>query len=502
MSRRKVVTFGSVIAAGIILAGLRFDGAIAFGSFEPPQPPYVEVKTKHLTDEDIAYGEQQVGNMLHDRPQMATCVKKGDWLWGWAVRQFAGEALGCRIRWNKEKPSGDSRGDNSYPNADQKIGYIRVSNVTAKGLPLNGEEQWSVAVFELHNIRNARGFEQTDRDAYDGKILTAKEYVRRITQLEFKADLQRRRFYSHQWVPHAKKNVLSTTGYIWGVYSPDTYEKWIVQIPETSSYIRSYSDYFEKSVLSYRKRKQEYDKELAAYVRKKELCDNQLNAYDKRMAEYIEKQKQSGRQSGDFEKVQTDYSANTSKALSQKLALAETQDRLREQEIALRMNRPSTVIYGSELLAANHGVVEIEKAREIEAIEKAAQSFYLERKYKQAESLYKQAADIRARDVGRDHPDYATAINNLALIYYKLNRYEEAERLYKQALSIREKAFGEDSGAVKETLQHMVALYHAQGKTSEGTALQSRIKEIEELEASDDEGVSTDKVEWMKAPVN
>src|SRR5439155_13081215 len=53
----------------------------------------------------------------------------------------------------------------------------------------------------------------------------------------------------------------------------------------------------------------------------------------------------------------------------------------------------------------------------------------------------KQEAAAKAR-VGINHPDYAAAINKIALVYEKQGRLADAEALFKRALSIFEKVKG------------------------------------------------------------
>ena len=60
--------------------------------------------------------------------------------------------------------------------------------------------------------------------------------------------------------------------------------------------------------------------------------------------------------------------------------------------------------------------------------------------------LAEQALAALEKDRGPDHPDVATALNNLAILNQQLGRYKEAEPLYLRALSIRQKAFGVPSG--------------------------------------------------------
>src|ERR1051326_747463 len=73
----------------------------------PPEPitseqaPLPEPQA-HPSQEALAFGEQQVEHMVEDRPQMKQYVQKGDPIWRYCVRQFAGEALGERIAWNND----------------------------------------------------------------------------------------------------------------------------------------------------------------------------------------------------------------------------------------------------------------------------------------------------------------------------------------------------------------------------------------------------------------
>jgi len=43
------------------------------------------------------------------------------------------------------------------------------------------------------------------------------------------------------------------------------------------------------------------------------------------------------------------------------------------------------------------------------------------------------------RTVGPDHPDTATALNNLALVYDELGKYSQTASLYQRAFSIEER---------------------------------------------------------------
>ena len=69
---------------------------------------------------------------------------------------------------------------------------------------------------------------------------------------------------------------------------------------------------------------------------------------------------------------------------------------------------------------------------------------YEEGQYADAIPLAERSLAIREKALGPDHPDVATALNNLAELYESQGRYAEAEPLYKRSLAIREKALGPD----------------------------------------------------------
>ena len=72
--------------------------------------------------------------------------------------------------------------------------------------------------------------------------------------------------------------------------------------------------------------------------------------------------------------------------------------------------------------------------------------------------MVQQALAIYEKALGPDHPDVATAVNNLALLYDKQDRTAEAEPLYKRALAIDEKALGPDHPNVVTVLNSGSAL--------------------------------------------
>ena len=57
-------------------------------------------------------------------------------------------------------------------------------------------------------------------------------------------------------------------------------------------------------------------------------------------------------------------------------------------------------------------------------------------RYPEAKPLYVRSLSIREQQLGADHPDTATSLNNLATLYHEMGRHPEAEPLYLEALEI------------------------------------------------------------------
>jgi len=83
---------------------------------------------------------------------------------------------------------------------------------------------------------------------------------------------------------------------------------------------------------------------------------------------------------------------------------------------------------------------------------------------KEAESLCRRALVIREQVLGRDHPEVAQSLNDLAIIYIALKKFEQVEPLCLRALSIQEQALGSDHPDVAVTLNDLGMLYYLQGR--------------------------------------
>ncbi len=101
-------------------------------------------------------------------------------------------------------------------------------------------------------------------------------------------------------------------------------------------------------------------------------------------------------------------------------------------------------------------------------------------RYAEAEPLLVRSLEIRERQLGVDHPNVATSLNNLALLYKTQGRYSEAEPLYARSLEISEHQLGADHPNVAQSLNNLAALYDSQGRYSEAEPLYVRSLEIKE----------------------
>ena len=70
--------------------------------------------------------------------------------------------------------------------------------------------------------------------------------------------------------------------------------------------------------------------------------------------------------------------------------------------------------------------------------------YYAQGRYSEAEPLYQRSLAIWEQQLGADHPDTATSLNNLAGLYRAQGRYSEAEPLYQRALTVAEAVLGSE----------------------------------------------------------
>ena len=96
---------------------------------------------------------------------------------------------------------------------------------------------------------------------------------------------------------------------------------------------------------------------------------------------------------------------------------------------------------------------------EWETLNQEVMELYRTGQYARAVTVAQAALRVAEQDVGPEHPDVATSLNNLAELYRTLGDYAKAEPLYKRSLAIREKALGPEHPRVPTSLNNLAGLY-------------------------------------------
>jgi CHAT domain-containing protein/Tfp pilus assembly protein PilF len=100
--------------------------------------------------------------------------------------------------------------------------------------------------------------------------------------------------------------------------------------------------------------------------------------------------------------------------------------------------------------------------------------------YGKAEPLFQRCLQILEDKLGKDHPLVAQSLNNLAVLYDNQGRYGKAEPLYQRSLRIFEDKLGKDHPLVAQSLNSLANLYQDQGQYGKAEPLYQRALEIRE----------------------
>ena len=146
--------------------------------------------------------------MLSDRPAMARYVTRGNKLWTWAVRKFAGEDLGEMVNWDPTSPA--PFGGESVRPDNETNGAIRVAQQETETTDSPWQlfnTQWAIAVFELHNRASSREFDRINEEARQGRI-SCEEYATAMLTTEELSAQRTRAFFLKLFLPWMKSNGL------------------------------------------------------------------------------------------------------------------------------------------------------------------------------------------------------------------------------------------------------------------------------------------------------
>src|SRR5256885_7620036 len=79
------------------------------------------------------------------------------------------------------------------------------------------------------------------------------------------------------------------------------------------------------------------------------------------------------------------------------------------------------------------------------------------------EPYYLHALEIYEKQLGPNHPDVASVLNNLAVFYTNERRYAEAEKIHLRALAIREKTLPPAHPDIGQSKCNLAVVYHSRG---------------------------------------
>jgi tetratricopeptide (TPR) repeat protein len=112
--------------------------------------------------------------------------------------------------------------------------------------------------------------------------------------------------------------------------------------------------------------------------------------------------------------------------------------------------------------------------------DKCARYFRTRASFAEAEALYRRALEIDEATFGPDHPNVASALNNLAVLLDERHGVHESEPLRRRALAIAEKAHGPKHPQVATLLGNLARNLTATGRYEEAEPLIRRALEIDE----------------------
>jgi tetratricopeptide (TPR) repeat protein len=92
--------------------------------------------------------------------------------------------------------------------------------------------------------------------------------------------------------------------------------------------------------------------------------------------------------------------------------------------------------------------------------------------------LFRRALAIIERSYGRDHPNAAIHLNNLAELLRAMKQLTEAEPLLRRALAISEQGYGPDHPNVAIHLNNLASLLQATNRFTEAEPLMRRVVTI------------------------
>jgi tetratricopeptide (TPR) repeat protein len=117
---------------------------------------------------------------------------------------------------------------------------------------------------------------------------------------------------------------------------------------------------------------------------------------------------------------------------------------------------------------------------ETEELSERVVRLYQAGKYLEAIPIAIHVLELREKNLGPEHPDTVTSLNNLAQLYHSAGDYAKAEPLYQRVLKSSEKALGPDDPVVASSLNNLALLYADMGDYLKAEPLYQRALKISE----------------------
>ena len=106
----------------------------------------------------------------------------------------------------------------------------------------------------------------------------------------------------------------------------------------------------------------------------------------------------------------------------------------------------------------------MKRLKEVEALSAQAGKLYAAHRYDEALTLLRQGLEILTQELGPEHPDVATFLNNLGLIYSTKGDAASAVSVYERAVAITEKAKGANDPTLATMLGNLGLSYYLSGE--------------------------------------
>ncbi|KAH6718620.1 hypothetical protein BKA61DRAFT_641030, partial [Leptodontidium sp. MPI-SDFR-AT-0119] len=107
-------------------------------------------------------------------------------------------------------------------------------------------------------------------------------------------------------------------------------------------------------------------------------------------------------------------------------------------------------------------------------------------RWDEAEAAYIEGLEIEKRELGADHPDTLTSINNLALTFRNQGRWEKAEELQLQVIETCKTKLGADHLDTLTNMANLAITFREQGRWEEAEELQLEVMETRKTKLGPD----------------